>query len=65
MSRVEDPAKLLRTAAHYIRDLATSLGNACEFFEGDADDDPQATVEVEEARAFVERIKAYLSTIKE
>lgn len=46
----------LRTARLYIRDLATSLENACEGFEGEEEDDPQAVVEVREAREFADSL---------
>lgn len=56
----EELKGLLGTARMYIEDLADSLGNACEFFEGEDDEDPQAQGECGEAREFANRIRAAL-----
>lgn len=58
--RVTELEGLLGTARMYIEDLADSLGNACEFFEGEDDEDPQAQSECDEARQFANRIRAAL-----
>jgi len=63
--RVEELEELLSIAQQYITDLASSLENACEFFEGNEEDDPQATEECEEARAFTMRIDAALNPTAE
>ena len=52
---------LLKTAASYVSDLASSLGNACEDFEGDESEDPQAREECSEAREFADEIRAFLA----
>lgn len=52
--------RLLGLASAYINDLASSLENACEDYEGDEEDDPQAKVEVQEAREFVEQLETHL-----
>ena len=58
--QVAESRELLDTARSYIVDLADSLGNACEGFEGDPEDDPGATGEVEEARAFAAKIREFI-----
>jgi hypothetical protein len=63
--RVEELEELLGTSRVYITDLASSLENACEFFEGNEEDDPQATEECDEARAFAMRINAALNPTAE
>lgn len=52
---------LLRRAASEIDSLASSLENACEDFEGEDDEDPQASGEVEDARSLANRIRAALN----
>lgn len=58
--RLAEAEKLLQISRSYIRDLAESLGNACEDFEGEDDEDPQAREECEEARKFARRIEEFL-----
>lgn len=60
--RISELEKILRTAKSYIRDLSESLGNACEDFEGDEDEDPQAIEECDAARQFIDRIDAALNS---
>lgn len=63
--RAEELEELLSLARQYVRDLASSLENACEFFEGNEEDDPQASEECEEARRFEMRIEAALNPAAE
>lgn len=58
--RLAEAEKLLQMSRSVIRDLAESLGNACEFFEGEDDEDPQAKDECDEARKFARRIEEFL-----
>lgn len=51
---------LLSSAAHQLEDLAESLENSCEDFEGPEDEDPQATEQVADARALAQKIKEHL-----
>lgn len=52
----------LRVARSYIRDLASSLENACEDFDfdGEENEDPQAREEVKEARDFADSLDAII-----
>ena len=49
---------LLKRASSEIESLASSLENACEDFEGEEDEDPQATEEVDFARKLAAQIRA-------
>lgn len=61
-AQLAEQTKLLSRAASEIEALATSLGNSCESFEGDAEDDPQAIEEVKEARELAERIRTSITS---
>ena len=58
--QIVESRQLLDTARSYILDLASSLANACEGFEGEPEDDPCATEEVEDARAFAAKIREFI-----